>query len=124
MGGLAKGSGVGPPRCLRIQIPCRKTYWSLGSRLARDTPERVFAAGVYSPVTPGVGGIARKGPGKADGVEPARGITRKAGRGYAPETGPSGYQCGGGRSPGLPPPAGAAHDAPGIPPPDEPKGVE
>src|SRR5690606_12498095 len=53
----AKGSGVGPPRCLRVQIPRQKTCWSLGSGLARDTPARVFAAGVYSPVTPGVGGF-------------------------------------------------------------------
>src|SRR3546814_12614546 len=95
MGGLAKGSGVGPPRCLRIQIPCRKTYWSLASRLAKDTPERVFAAGVYSPVTPGVRGIARTGPGKADGLYPARGIPRHAGRVYAPDPGPSGSPGGG-----------------------------
>src|SRR3546814_21182924 len=47
VGGLGDDSGVGPPRCLRVQIPCQQTYRSLGSRLARDTPERVFAAGVY-----------------------------------------------------------------------------
>src|SRR3546814_20662136 len=63
VGGLGDDSGVGPPRCLRVQIPCQQTYRSLGSRLARDTPERVYAAGVYSPVAPGVGGFSRPGPG-------------------------------------------------------------
>src|SRR3546814_17437897 len=63
VGGLGDDSGVGPPRCLRVQIPCQQTYRSLGSRLARDTPERVFAAGVYSPVAPGVAVSAGRGPG-------------------------------------------------------------
>src|SRR5690606_12040141 len=50
-----------------------------GSRLL-GTPARGIAAGVYSPVTPGVGGLgARTGLGKAAGVSPAGASAREDG---------------------------------------------